>query len=703
MKKQKSSSRKVQVNESVEKEAITTPPISKGRKSVFIAATLLLPLILLLLVELGFRFSGWGGYQPFLRPAGVLESGDTLIIVEPAASKPYFYSNPSRPGYADQSSFVMPKPENTFRIFLLGESAAKGYPQPMNLSMSSFLRAMLKDVAPEKNFEIINMGTTAVAGFPIIYMAEDALNYDPDLIISYTGNNEFFGAYGTASINSSGTFSPGFLKVVRWFNGLGMIQALNHYTERKPEGNLTLMEQMIGETSIPFDSGLREAAAANLEYSLGEISRMCMDAGVPLILCTTASNESGLYPMGSDDNDDLAEDVKKEIKKNISEATEILDSDPASAVKLLNEVLSKDPENAGATFLLAKATLNSGDKTAASKTFIRARDLDKMPWRPISLTEDAIRKTAKITGAVLCDIAGEFRKLSPAGASGWDLLDDHVHLSLRGQAEAAKLMTRSILGMQKNLNFRVVYPDSIGSWEEYALELGSNLYDKYRVDHTMRVLFNVSFLKRTNEAAFKRYNNEILTAEAKMSSGVLQTVREWQTEIPHAGGLRPICGMVAKTLVREKRFEEALECFRIARGQVPHYTSWYLEYVYFSFALKVSLNKKIENSDLDEARAAIQQGRFLLRNGYTETGLTERYTGRLHQLRGEWEEAIPYLLAARTRMTNEDLMAVDQALFLSYTQTGKFAEARSLVEEGVRSGSRFRQEYLKMLASLQKK
>ncbi|KAA0243086.1 MAG: hypothetical protein EDM75_15960, partial [Chlorobiota bacterium] len=143
-------------------------------------------MILLLLVELGFRFSGWGGYQPFLRPAGVLESGDTLIIVEPAASKPYFYSNPSRPGYADQSSFVMPKPENTFRIFLLGESAAKGYPQPMNLSMSSFLRAMLKDVAPEKNFEIINMGTTAVAGFPIIYMAEDALNYDPDLIISYT-------------------------------------------------------------------------------------------------------------------------------------------------------------------------------------------------------------------------------------------------------------------------------------------------------------------------------------------------------------------------------------------------------------------------------------------------------------------------------------------------------------------------------------
>ena len=124
-------------------------PLPAWKRALFIAITITLPLVLLAVLELSLRMFGWGGYPEFIRRVGTLPSGAQLCIVEPAASKPYFFANPSRPGYAEQSSFCMPKPAGTVRIVLIGESAAKGYPQPSNLAMSAFLQSMLSDAWPE--------------------------------------------------------------------------------------------------------------------------------------------------------------------------------------------------------------------------------------------------------------------------------------------------------------------------------------------------------------------------------------------------------------------------------------------------------------------------------------------------------------------------------------------------------------------------
>jgi hypothetical protein len=100
-------------------------PLPAWKRRLFMAITLALPLVALGLAEGVLRFFGWGGYPPFLRTAGTLPSGATVALVEPAASKPYFFANPTRPGYADETNFLLPKPA-TVRIFIVGESAAKG-------------------------------------------------------------------------------------------------------------------------------------------------------------------------------------------------------------------------------------------------------------------------------------------------------------------------------------------------------------------------------------------------------------------------------------------------------------------------------------------------------------------------------------------------------------------------------------------------
>src|SRR3984957_7303681 len=160
------------------------------------------PVALLLLIELMLRLCGFGGYAPFFHKVGPVPGG-TLVVTEQAGADSWFF-NSGMAGDTTQYSFLHPKPTNTFRIFLVGESAAKGSPQPRNLASSAFLQAMLQDAWPERHVEVINLGTVAVASYPVLGIMTEALNFNPDLIIIHTGHNEFFGAYGVAFSSRAG-------------------------------------------------------------------------------------------------------------------------------------------------------------------------------------------------------------------------------------------------------------------------------------------------------------------------------------------------------------------------------------------------------------------------------------------------------------------------------------------------------------------
>jgi hypothetical protein len=74
----------------------------------------------------------------------------------------------------------------------------------------------------------------------------------------------------------------------------------------------------------------------------------------------------------------------------------------------------------------------------------------------------------------------------------------------------------------------------------------------------------------------------------------------------------------------------------------------------------------------------------------------------LHQLRGEFAEAIPSLLAARPKMQAEDLVATDQALILSYLQTGKKQEALALADDGIKNSGQFAEVYRRLREEVEK-
>ena len=303
-------------------------------------------------------------------------------------------------------------------------------------------------------------------------------------------------------------------------------------------------------------------------------------------------------------------------------------------------------------------------------------------------------------GAMMCDLEKDFRAASPGGAIGWELMDDHVHPTLPGQWLVARAWVECLTREDGQLHVSPEAYARLPGAEEYARRLGDNPFDRYAVAHMMRVIFNIPFMRETNPEAFARFNELATRIETNYPPDVQTVMREYQTATPHAGGKRPITGMVARALMREGKYAEALSLLRIAQNAVPNYTSWHMEYVYFALVCQEKLDGSLSEEHKAQALEEIKQGRFLLQHGHSDFGLAERYLGRLHQLRGEFAEAIPYLLASRKKLNGTDLVAADQALVVSYLKTGNSGEARRVVENGIAHSGSYVGFYQRMLADL---
>ncbi|MDR3460127.1 MAG: GDSL-type esterase/lipase family protein [Verrucomicrobiae bacterium] len=637
---------------------MTTPAIilSRARRILFRVFLLLLPVTVLLLIELVLRLWGFGGYAPFFYKVGPVPGG-TLVLTEQAGADSWFF-NSGLAGDTAQYSFLDPKPTNTFRIFIVGESAAKGYPQPRNLASSAFLQAMLQDAWPERHVEVINLGTVAIASYPVLGILTEALAFNPDLIIIHTGHNEFFGAYGVASTSRAGS-RPWMLAATRWLHSLAVVQGLEKLLRPKqPNTQHTLMESMAGQNHIDPDDWRRAAAAKNLHHNVATMIERCQARGVPVLVCTLPSSEKNLAPIGPD--------------ASVSSVT----------------------GQARIHFLHAQALAAEGKPAEALPEFEKARDLDTMPWRATSAAEAAILLAAHEHGAPVCDLVTAFRRASPDGMIGWELMDDHVHPTLRGQALMAQTFVNSMTNISAAARAR------IGPWEDYARRLGDNAYDHYVVNLNLRTIFNAPFMRINNPGAFQRFDEAVTQFENTVDPEVRAVMREWLDAPPSAGGRRPLTSVVARARLQQGKFAEALDLFQIARQSVPEYTSLHMEYACLVFECKARLQGDLTTADREMVAREIEQGQVLCQRVASGSGFAEYYLARLHHLRGEYAEAIPLLNASRRKLSGSDLFAADQALVVSLLKTGAGDQALQLAENGVEQGGQNAPLYRDLLTQI---
>jgi len=178
----------------------------------------------------------------------------------------------------------------------------------------------------------------------------------------------------------------------------------------------------------------------NLEAML----RTAQGAGVPVILCTVASNLKDCAPFASLHPAQFPENQKQEWEQKYDAGVKLESAGKwDAAVHPYEQAAALDDGYAELQFRLGRCHLALNQNEAARRCFARARDFDALPFRATSpmnaIIQEAGRKFAG-EGVVLLDAEKELAQNNPHKINGDELFYEHVHLNCAGNYELARLV-----------------------------------------------------------------------------------------------------------------------------------------------------------------------------------------------------------------------------------------------------------------------
>jgi tetratricopeptide (TPR) repeat protein len=439
------------------------------------------------------------------------------------------------------------------------------------------------------------------------------------------------------------------------------------------------MERMATERSISGSDPLRAAAAKSLATHLRALVRRAAAAGVPVILCTSPTNDRDMAPIGSDRDPELAATEGGRFKADLARAEDLVATDPAAAVALLRDALLLHAEHARTHYLLARGLTALERHPEALTHYVRARDLDPLPWRATSTAQEAVRAAAA-SSAVLCDMEAAFRAESPGGATGWELLDDHVHMSLRGQALFARTIAAAMTPLPAPLHVDRAALARLAGWESYVERLGHSAFsDLLAVTH-LRRLFDIPFMRRHNEAAFRRFDEREREIVASLGPLDSTAVGEWRDPRLHGATERPVEFVVGVYRMAAGDHDAAARLFRVALRSVPALSLWRLELTWRLLVCHRHLHAAPTGEDVALVREAIRIGELVRAGAGARSPEVCRYLGLAYNLAGNHAAAADCLAEAAPGATGADEWEVVAALADSYRELGRHDEAQSVLD-----------------------
>jgi Flp pilus assembly protein TadD len=402
--------------------------------------------------ESGDPFVGFSGIHPLFR----LENG----IARTA---------PEKLKYFNEASFEVPKPSETVRVFCFGGSTTYGHPFDGRTSFPRWLQDLLNTADPQHTYEVLNAGGISYASYRILPLIKETLNYQPDLMVVYTGQNEFLERRTYSGLLDKPT---GFLAVrarLESFNTFRALQLmLKPFTSadrkagpsprpsqdgRKPvlQGEVSaILDRSAGLELYHRDDAFAKGVEEHLDHNLRAIISACADAAVPLVLVHPASNLKDFSPFKSESSPELSAADKREITSNAGRLAKLIESDDfREAVNPIQELIARDPLNAKLHFLNGRALLKSKQYDAARQAFVRAKDLDVCPLRCTSVLENRILSVANEKKTVLVPFKDALDKKAAqsgdrSGIPGNESFLDHVHPTIENHQLLAEMLLEEI-------------------------------------------------------------------------------------------------------------------------------------------------------------------------------------------------------------------------------------------------------------------
>lgn len=474
-----------------ESSATAAEPSGLRRGILVALSTILTPIVVLAVLEAALRFAGVGYNPDLLVPC--------TVRGVPASCYNLFFAAPYFPAGMVQTprlySIPAVKSPRTYRIFVLGESAAMGDPDPA-YGFSRYLEVMLRSRYPGMKFEVVNTGSVAINSHVVLPIARGLADQKPDLFIIYSGNNEVVGPYGPGTVLTSTGMS---LPVVRsniFFRSTRIGQLVTKLGTQKQEWRG--MELFL-DKQVPASSPLLRQAYSNYKANLRETIAVGRNSGAKVVVATAATNVRDCAPFASQHRAGLRPDELQRWSALVQQGIDL------EAVNSYGEALKKyrtasgvDDQYAELEFRIARVSEKLGDKESAAKHYIHARDLDTLRFRADSRINEINRAVAASSGATLVDAEALLSGASTDGVVGSDLIYEHVHLT----PQASYLLARALFAeVAKNLpsDAGAQTTTALPSEEECEQRLALTRFDRARIASEM--------LRRLQKAPFTNQLN----------------------------------------------------------------------------------------------------------------------------------------------------------------------------------------------------
>ncbi|RKY09697.1 MAG: hypothetical protein DRP66_01525 [Planctomycetota bacterium] len=495
----------------VEQRIKTAGSISRRRLWLFrLVAATVIPAVVLLAIEISLRIVGYGYSASAFRKTTL--NGQASYCENYQFGRRFWPRTIARE--FEPFIFAARKPAETYRIFILGGSAALGTPEP-SYSFARCLEVMLRNQYPQVNFEVINIAITAANSHVVLPIARDCVRHGGNLFVVYLGNNEVIGPYGAGTIFAPLSDNMNFIRFDKAMQTTRIGQLLKNSLQTKQSqktapatwaGTAMFMENLIREDDADLD-----VVYKHFRKNLEDIAGIIRKGGADAILCSVGGNIKDCPPFASLHRTDLT-DAEKEKWDNFYRqgAEHAVSGDNDLALQSYLAAGDIDSAYAELHFRIARAYEQSGLFEKARIEYILARQSDALRLRADNRINQIVREVAESftgKGVYFVDSVKTFEENSLHDTPGEELFYEHVHLNFKGNYVLAETVFRRIEDILPTWIKSQRAALSIISRKQCAERLAYTEWDKYRITQKLLGTFlrKAPFTNRLDNDALVRH------------------------------------------------------------------------------------------------------------------------------------------------------------------------------------------------------
>ncbi len=537
-------------------------------------------------------------------------------------------------------TFPVKKSKGTYRVFVLGASAAQGDPES-SFGFSRILDCMLHKSYPDLSFEIINTSITAINSHVVLPIAKECKKYQPDIFILFLGNNEVVGPYGVGSMLSPFTANTTLIRLGLALRSTRIGQLLFQvrqrlFGHRKIPKNWGGMEMFLGHR-VRFDDPRLEGVYRNFDRNLKDMCKVARQSGASVILCTVPTNIKDSPPFASLHRENLTQAEQATWNSLYNKGTALeAENNYKDALTYYVRAAVIDSVYADLQFRIGRCYGNLEQFSLAKKHFSQAQELDALRFRADkrinTIIEECHREKSKDT--FLADVNASFVSYSFDSIPGDSLFYEHVHMNFTGNYLAAQTVffkVQKALSKKFNRKKHMAPPSQARCKQHLAFtewdkcQITSILKDRLEKPPFSQQIYHtekMQTLLAQQDLCHKNIPIQLDSIETTYASAIKDREADWLLRYKYASFLQTR----QKLSIAQSHYKKVMQA-------VPHYPK-----VYSSMGLLFSQQGRLTEAEAFYEKAISLDPRDPLT--YNNFGLNQLRNGKLEHAETCFKKAI---------------------------------------------------------------